>query len=165
MLGALRQISESQNWSTTREGFLRETSPSRLVLEGGTHASMAPPFEFIVRTFLPILERMGPQVSARLVRHGFFPRGGGRIEVDIEPAPLRRIECMDRGKPLGHGAMALFASLPGEIAVRMVKAAHQELPTWSDADFAPVNCRPTKNPASPCCLRPPRTCDRSSPRL
>lgn len=28
VLGALRQISESQNWSTTREGFLRETSSS-----------------------------------------------------------------------------------------------------------------------------------------
>lgn len=28
VLGALRQISESQNWSTTREGFLRDTSSS-----------------------------------------------------------------------------------------------------------------------------------------
>lgn len=109
--------------------------PSRLVLEGGTHAMMAPPFEFIARTFLPVLERMGPRVSARLVRHGFFPRGGGRIEVEIEPAPLRRIDCLERGAATGHGAMALFASLPGEIAARMVKAARKELPEWREEDF------------------------------
>jgi len=60
-------------------------APSRLVLEGGTHNMLAPPFEFIARTFLPILNRMGPTVEARLVRHGFYPRGGGRIEVDITP--------------------------------------------------------------------------------
>jgi RNA 3'-terminal phosphate cyclase (ATP) len=111
-------------------------APSRLVLEGGTHAAMAPPFEFLVRTFLPILARMGPRVTARLVRHGFYPRGGGRIEVEIEPAPLRRIECLDRGDPLSHGAIALFASLPGEIAARLIKAARKELPAWGEQDFA-----------------------------
>lgn len=110
-------------------------APSRLVLEGGTHAAMAPPFEYIAQTFLPILERMGPKVTARLVRHGFYPRGGGRIEVEIEPAPLRRIDCLERGTPVGHRAIAVFASLPGEIAVRMVNAAHKELPAWSEADF------------------------------
>jgi RNA 3'-terminal phosphate cyclase (ATP) len=110
--------------------------PSRLVLEGGTHAMMAPPFEFIARAFLPIVERMGPKVSARLARHGFYPRGGGRIEIDIDPAPLRRIECIERGTALGHAGMALFASLPGEIAARIVKSARQELPAWSEKDFA-----------------------------
>ncbi|MHA4838411.1 RNA 3'-terminal phosphate cyclase [Sphingopyxis sp. MSC1_008] len=52
------------------------SAPSRLVIEGGTHALAAPPFDFIERTLLPIINRMGPTVAARLVRHGFFPRGG-----------------------------------------------------------------------------------------
>src|ERR1700744_841519 len=62
---------------------------SRLVLEGGTHNMLAPRFDFTERPFLPIVSRMGPQVTGRLVRHGFYPRGGGRLEVEIEPAPLR----------------------------------------------------------------------------
>lgn len=104
--------------------------PSRLVIEGGTHASMAPPFDFIERCFLPVFERMGPRVSAKLTRHGFFPRGGGRIEIDIEPAPLRRIECIDRGAPTSRSGTVLFAGLPGEIAARIRKAALKALPDW-----------------------------------
>lgn len=107
--------------------------PSRLVIEGGTHASMAPPFDFIARCFLPVFERMGPRVSAQLKRHGFFPRGGGRIEIDIEPAPLRRIDCIDRGAPTGRGGTVLYAGLPDEIAARIRKAAMKALPGW-DAD-------------------------------
>jgi RNA 3'-terminal phosphate cyclase (ATP) len=49
-------------------------APSRLVLEGGTH-NMA--FEFIANSFLPVINWMGPAVTARLVRPGFYPRGGG----------------------------------------------------------------------------------------
>ena len=34
-------------------------TPSQLVLEGGTHNPFAPPFDFLDRTFLPVLRRMG----------------------------------------------------------------------------------------------------------
>jgi RNA 3'-terminal phosphate cyclase (ATP) len=110
--------------------------PSRLILEGGTHNMMAPPFEFIARAFLPVFNRMGPAVSAKLVRHGFYPRGGGRIEVDIEPAPLRRIDCLERGELKSCAAMALFAALPFDVAQRELKAARKELPDWPEAAFA-----------------------------
>jgi len=62
---------------------------------------LAPPFDFIERIFLPMIIRMGPSVSARIVRHGFYPRGGRRIEVDITPAPLLPIVCIERGEQLG----------------------------------------------------------------
>ncbi len=107
-------------------------APSRLVLEGGTHNIYAPPFDFLDRVFLPLLNRMGPRVSARLVRPGFYPAGGGRIEVDVEPcARLSRLELIDRGAPLGVEARALVAALPGEIAVREL-AAVTKLLGWPD---------------------------------
>ncbi|MFT3975726.1 MAG: RNA 3'-terminal phosphate cyclase [Sphingomonas bacterium] len=116
--------------------LLLADGPSRLVLEGGTHNMLAPPFEFIARSFLPIVNRMGPQVEARLVRHGFFPRGGGRIEVDIIPAPLRAIECLERGAPTEETATVLFSGLPFEIAERMLNRARKALPDWLDRSFA-----------------------------
>lgn len=107
--------------------------PSRLVLEGGTHNLQAPPFDFIERVFLPVLNRMGPTVRARLVRHGFYPRGGGRIEVEIAPAPLRAVECVDRGAATGVSAAALFAALPFEIAEREIGVVRREL-GWSERE-------------------------------
>jgi RNA 3'-terminal phosphate cyclase (ATP) len=111
-------------------------APSRLVLEGGTHNMMAPPFEFIERSFLPIINRMGPKVSAKLVRHGFYPRGGGRIEIEIEPASLRQIQCTERGQLISRAATAYVAGLSGEIAEREIKEAKKRLPDWPEEDFA-----------------------------
>ena len=110
--------------------------PSRLILEGGTHNMLAPPFDFIERSFLPVINRMGPRVSARIVRHGFYPRGGGRIEVDITPAPLSPIDCIERGEQLGVSGQAVFTGLPFEIAERMLARARRDLPDWPDSAFA-----------------------------
>lgn len=111
-------------------------APSRLVIEGGTHAMAAPPFDFLERTLLPVINRMGPSVSARLVRHGFFPRGGGRIEVDIAPAPLRPVEYIDRGARRSVSATALIAGIPFDIADRELKVARKILADWPVDAFA-----------------------------
>lgn len=116
--------------------LLLADAPSRLVLEGGTHNMLAPPFEFIAKSFVPIIERMGPRISARLVRHGFYPRGGGRIEVDIHPAPLEPLNCIDRGALLSRSATAVIAGLPFDIANRALKTARNFLPDWPEEAFA-----------------------------
>jgi RNA 3'-terminal phosphate cyclase (ATP) len=103
-------------------------APSRLVLEGGTHNIYAPPFDFIDRVFLPVINRMGPRVSARLRRHGFYPAGGGKVEVLVEPCgALQRLDLHDRGALLSVQARALVAALPGEIAVRELDAVRKVL--------------------------------------
>lgn len=116
--------------------LLLADTPSRLVLEGGTHNMMAPPFEFIERAFLPVINRMGPHVSARLTRHGFFPRGGGKIEIDITPGKLSALECLDRGALKSVSATALFAGLPFDIAEREIKVGRKLLPDWPEDAFA-----------------------------
>lgn len=108
--------------------------PSRLVLEGGTHNPSAPPFEFIERVFLPLINRMGPCVSARLLRPGFYPAGGGRIEVEIAPAErLGRLDLIERGALRRVEARALVAALPGEIAVRELAVVGKKLGWPEDA--------------------------------
>src|SRR5581483_5211147 len=71
---------------TVMPALLVGSMESRIALEGGTHNPAAPPFDFLEKSFLPFINRMGPAVEARLVRPGFYPAGGGRIEVKITPA-------------------------------------------------------------------------------
>ncbi|XUU60562.1 RNA 3'-terminal phosphate cyclase [Erythrobacter sp. HA6-11] len=111
--------------------------PSRLTIEGGTHAMASPPFEFIAKTLLPVLSRMGPKLSATLERHGFYPRGGGRIIIDVNPAPLQQIECLDRGSFESGMVEALIAGVPFDIADRELKAARKVLAEWPENVFLP----------------------------
>lgn len=105
---------------------------SRLTLEGGTHNPHAPPFEFIERAFLPLVSRMGPIVSVRLERYGFYPPGGGRIAVEIEPArgSLAPFDLNERGAILSERARALVVKLPESIAERELAVVSQRM-GWS----------------------------------
>lgn len=106
-------------------------APSRLVFEGGTHNPKAPPFDFLAITLLPLLVRMGARVQARLERHGFYPAGGGRFVVEIEPSTLAPIEILDAGAVRAGRARALVVNLSGKIAVRELEVVRAGL-GWGD---------------------------------
>ena len=74
-------------------------NPSTVVLEGGTHNPFAPPYDFLVKAFLPLLARMGPVVEAALQRPGFYPAGGGRFTIKINPVEkLKPLEVLTRSQ-------------------------------------------------------------------
>lgn len=104
--------------------------PSSLTLNGGTHNSWSPPFDFLAKSFLPLLNRMGARVEAHLVRPGFYPAGGGEFKVEIEPAPggrLQPLELMERGEIVCRRARAVVAKLPDHIAGRELKIIGKKL--------------------------------------
>ncbi len=104
---------------TVLPALLTADGPSRLVLEGGTHNPAAPPFDFLAFAFLPLINRMGPTVMARLERPGFYPAGGGVIQIHIEPAGrLQPLQLLERGEILDTRADAVVANLPEHIAQR-----------------------------------------------
>jgi RNA 3'-terminal phosphate cyclase (ATP) len=97
--------------------------PSTVVLEGGTHNPFAPPFDFLQKAFLPLVGRMGPQVTVALQRPGFFPAGGGRFTARITPAArLQQLDLSARGKLLQLRGIAIVADLPRQIAEREAAA-------------------------------------------
>lgn len=108
--------------------LLTASDPSSLVIEGGTHNPMAPPFPFLAGTFLPLVRRMGPKVTATLERPGFHPAGGGRIRVDVEPCRrLEGFELLDRGRILARRATAILAHLPRHIGERELRQVRRRL--------------------------------------
>ncbi len=71
---------------TVLPALLIAAGPSTLTLEGGTHNPMAPPFDFLARSFLPLIRRMGSSVKLELKRPGFLPAGGGGSFRTVAPS-------------------------------------------------------------------------------
>jgi RNA 3'-terminal phosphate cyclase (ATP) len=121
---------------------------SAIALEGGTHNPFAPPFDFLAKTFLPLVNRMGARVRAELERPGFYPAGGGRFTVRIEPAArLNRIDLVDRGKILSRRARAVVANLPVKIAERELQVIRRKL-SWTSEWLESEEIRDTRGPGN-----------------
>jgi RNA 3'-terminal phosphate cyclase (ATP) len=113
---------------TVLPALLTADAPSRLTIEGGTHNPLAPPFDFLERSFLPFVNRMGPKVTARLERWGFYPAGGGRVVIDVQPTPrLAPFELLERGPLRRKSACAVLANLPQSVAERELQVVHETL--------------------------------------
>ncbi|MEO8842043.1 MAG: RNA 3'-terminal phosphate cyclase [Kofleriaceae bacterium] len=109
----------------------------QLVVTGGTHNPMAPPFEFLDRVFAPHLRAMGAQVTLTLERHGFLPKGDGRIVVAIGPGKLAPIEIVTAGEIVARRVTAIVAGLPRHIAEREIACAQERMkdPTCEIREF------------------------------
>lgn len=108
---------------------------SSVMLEGGTHNPLAPPYDFLAHAYLPLIARLGPHVAVTLHRPGFFPAGLGRISAVIRPAlQLGRIELLERGALIGRKVRALVARLPRHIAERECRTIAQAT-QWDDSCF------------------------------
>lgn len=75
---------------TVLPALLLAAGESVVEITGGTHAKHAPMPEFIEHGFAPVIEKMGGGLRLEVVRHGFYPRGGGLIRATIQPATMLR---------------------------------------------------------------------------
>jgi RNA 3'-terminal phosphate cyclase (ATP) len=60
-------------------------SPSRLTLIGGTHVPWSPPVHYLGDVFFPALREIGIEATLEIRRWGWYPAGGGAIDVTLTP--------------------------------------------------------------------------------
>lgn len=111
---------------------------STVVIEGGTHVSKAPIYDFFERVYLPCLRRMGADVVSGLNRVGFNPAGGGSIFLKVNPIERwKRLEIMEAGALRKARLVALSNGVDprvGEDELRICRAAMA-----SECDFSLEN--------------------------
>ncbi len=104
---------------TVLPALLAAAGESRVRITGGTHNRASPPFDFLARSFVPLLNRMGAQIELELASYGFYPRGGGEIRARIRPATkLSPLSLTERGARLAAHAEAYVAAIPLHVAQR-----------------------------------------------
>ena len=74
-------------------------TPHRVTIDitGGTHVRWAPVIEYTEHVFAGYLHLAGCATRIRTGRCGFYPKGGGRIQVTVEPGELHAVDLLRRG--------------------------------------------------------------------
>ena len=124
--------------------------PSMVTVTGGTHNPWAPPYDFLAETFLPAVAQAGFHAECELIKHGFFPAGGGKISFTIQPWRRDSDRAIDLCEPPDKPqvrARIYTARLPADIAHRQqqllcqsgLRIAGMEHVDAKDSD-GPGNC-------------------------
>ena len=98
--------------------FFSQT-PSTLVIKGGTHVPWSPPAHYLSTVFLPALKEMGPAANLEIRQWGFYPRGGGEIQIHLNP--VRQLNALEWDKPpevTDFQGLSAAANLPSHVARR-----------------------------------------------
>jgi RNA 3'-terminal phosphate cyclase (ATP) len=103
---------------------------SRLTLRGGTHVRWSPPYTYFEHVYLHALRRLGLQVTSTLKSWGFYPVGGGEIELMVVgpeagtgSAKWQAVDWTDRGELERIRGEAIGCNLPAHIPQRMTDRA------------------------------------------
>jgi len=90
--------------------FARE--PSKFRLEGGLFQDFAPSAYHMKFVLLHLLEQMGVQAELDIIRPGYVPRGGGVVEIRVEPAgKLKPLNLTEQGEIFSIKGIALSSHL------------------------------------------------------
>lgn len=111
--------STSLVFQTVLPALMLADESSTVTLNGGTHNPWAPPFDFLLRSFLPQLAKCGPRVDADLNAYGFFPAGGGEVAYQIHPKnDLAGFDLMERGGTCEPTVRAVVSDIPRSVGQR-----------------------------------------------
>jgi RNA 3'-terminal phosphate cyclase (ATP) len=102
---------------------------SHLTVRGGTHVAWAPSASYVEHVFLPTVARMGVHAEIDVGQWGFYPVGGGVVQVVIRghAGLLRPITVTERGELERIWGVAAVTNLPSHIPQRMANRAQNVL--------------------------------------
>ncbi|MEM2715636.1 MAG: RNA 3'-terminal phosphate cyclase, partial [Candidatus Thermoplasmatota archaeon] len=99
---------------------------TKLILKGGTDVRWSPPWDYFKNVFIENLKKMGLEIEGKLHKRGYYPAGGGKIEVLIKPSkeikPIYFDEKIEEIEGIVH-----ISNLPMQISERIKKSAEETL--------------------------------------
>jgi len=132
----------------------------KLTITGGTDGKWAMPFDYFNNVFVPQIRKYA-DIAVKLVKRGYYPKGGGKIELNIKPSydvtgykdfdsflnhlknEDKTINLMDRGnllqiKGISHASKELEKA---EVSERQAKTAELLLKRYNcDIDIRTEYC-------------------------
>lgn len=105
-------------------------------ISGGTNVMWAPPVDSYQYLLFPLMKKMGISASVHIVNRGFYPQGGGRVIVTLDPIhnmlPMN-IETL--GDLIGIKGICFSQHLPDWIVKEIMKGCYDTLSPITNIDF------------------------------
>jgi RNA 3'-terminal phosphate cyclase (ATP) len=98
----------------------------RIKIIGGTDVSWSPSIDYLRFVALSALSRMGYDCEIRLIRRGYYPRGGGCVEAVINPSSLR-ITSFNTNLCSFVEGISHSSGLPSHVTERQAASAEKKL--------------------------------------
>ncbi|MEM0021359.1 MAG: RNA 3'-terminal phosphate cyclase [Fervidicoccaceae archaeon] len=105
--------------------------PGRTKIEiiGGTDVPWSPTSDYFSTVVVGISEAIGLKFSFEIVKRGYYPKGGGRviIEIDEPPGEIRPFKLIERGELKEIIILSTAHNLPRHVAERQANSAAEML--------------------------------------
>jgi RNA 3'-terminal phosphate cyclase (ATP) len=98
----------------------------RLMITGGTDVQWSPSVDYLRFVTMFSLSRMGYECDLRLLHRGYYPRGGGSVEVNINPCVLEKTNFDENRCSFVEG-ISHSSGLPAHVAQRQAFSAEKIL--------------------------------------
>ena len=104
--------------------FAHARGALKLTLLGGTHINAAQSYEMVESTWGSLIRRAGVDLSVRLMRSGFMPRGGGELVASFAGhRSIQGFDWIDRGELKGLQIVSAACSVPTHVQQRQASRA------------------------------------------
>jgi len=96
---------------------------------GATYGKWAVPYDHMSNVLFPLLEKAGYKMKHKIIREGFFPKGGADVQVHAYESKLKPINIIDKGLlvSLKGKSVASLSLKQAKVAERQAKAAKKGL--------------------------------------
>ena len=103
--------------------------PSRIAITGGTHVPWSPSYHYLANHWAVVVRNLGLDLSFRLERAGFYPRGGGLAHAEVKPRvrPGSPLFIEERGQLVVVRGTSGAAHRRNQVAERQQKAVRARL--------------------------------------
>jgi RNA 3'-phosphate cyclase len=99
---------------------IKTTKPITIRIKGGTDVKWSPSWAYFTNIFLPLIQMMGIKIEARLIKRGYYPKGGGEAFITIYPTKqINHLQLKERCKFNKIKGIINSSNLPIHISKRI----------------------------------------------
>ena len=97
-----------------------------LIIKGGTDTLWSPTIDYTQYVLREAYSRMGINFSIKLIKRGYYPKGGGEVNLDVLPSNVKSISLNQR-KTKNIKLICSFSNLPNELIKKLVEEIRKKL--------------------------------------